>query len=101
MLSTASISRWLKASLTQSSEELIPDEVPESFILILSYKNTHHREDTRMVAMWCAELRQGYKKTVRFYTTPVLFFTLLRPQAPLLEGFVMWNTFQCVQNVES
>ena len=35
MLSTASISRWLKASLMQNSEELTPDEAPEPFILTL------------------------------------------------------------------
>ena len=34
MLSPASISRWLKASLTQNSKELIADEAPEPFILI-------------------------------------------------------------------
>ena len=38
-----------------------------------------------MAAMWCAELRQGYKKPVRLYTTPV----------SLLEGFIMWDAFQC------
>ena len=31
---TASISRWLKTSLTQNSEELIADEAPEPFTLI-------------------------------------------------------------------
>ena len=71
MPSTASISRWLKASLTQNSEELIADEAPEPFILICRIETPHHREDTRIAAMWCAELRQGYKKSVQFYTTPV------------------------------
>ena len=55
--STASISRWLKASLTQNSEELIPDEAPGSFILICRIETPHHREDTRMAAMWCAGTR--------------------------------------------
>ena len=53
------------------------DEAPEPFILIYRIETLHHREDTRMAAMWCAELRQGYKKPVRFYTTPVRIFTLL------------------------
>ena len=57
MLSTASISRWLKASLTQNSEELIADEAPGSFILICRIATPHHREDTRMAAMWCAGTR--------------------------------------------
>ena len=34
MPSTASISRWLRASLTQNSEKLIADEALEPFILI-------------------------------------------------------------------
>ena len=29
-----------------------------------------------MAAMWCAELPQGYKKPVRFYTTPVWLLRL-------------------------
>ena len=59
MPSTASISRWLKASLTQNSEELIADEAPELFILIcrIETPHHHHREDTRMAAMWCAGTR--------------------------------------------
>ena len=57
MPSTASISCWLKASLTQNSEELIPAEAPEPFTLICRIETPHHREDTRMAAMWCAELR--------------------------------------------
>ena len=61
MPSTASISCWLKASLTQNSEELIADEAPEPFILICRIETPHHREDTRMAAMWCAELRRGSK----------------------------------------
>ena len=62
MPSTASISRWLKASLTQNIEELIPDEASEPFILICRIETPHHREGTRMAAIWHAELRQGYKK---------------------------------------
>ena len=89
MPSTASISRWLKASLTQNIEELIPDEASEPFILICRIETPLHRKDTRMAAMRCAELRQGYKKPVRFYTTLVILFTLLRPRARLPEGFVM------------
>ena len=61
MPSTASISCWLKASLTQNSEELIPAEAPEPFTLICRIETPHHREDTRMAAMWCAELRRGSK----------------------------------------
>ena len=57
MPSTASISRWLKASLTQNSEELIADEAPKPFILICRVETSHHREDTRMAAMLCTELR--------------------------------------------
>ena len=41
MPSTASISRWLKASLMQNSEELMLGEAPEPFIL-----TPHHCEDT-------------------------------------------------------
>ena len=63
MPSMASISRWLKTSLTQNSEELIAGEAPEPFILICRIETPHHREDTRMAAIWCAELPQGYKKT--------------------------------------
>ena len=59
MPSTASISRWIKASLTQKNEELIADEAPEPFILICRIETTHHREDTRIAVMLCAELRQG------------------------------------------
>ena len=51
MPSTASISRWLKASLTQNSEEPIPDETPEPFILICRIETLYHREDTRTAAM--------------------------------------------------
>ena len=78
MPSTASISRRLKASLTQNSEELIADEAPEPFTLICRIEALRRLEGTRMAAMWCAELRQGYKKPVRFYTTSVQLFTLLR-----------------------
>ena len=81
MPATASVSRWLKASLTQNSEELIADEAPEPFILICLIETPHRREYTRMAAMWCAELRQEYKKPVRFYTASVQLFTLLRPRA--------------------
>ena len=42
---------------------MIADEAPEPFILICRIEALHHREDTRMAAMRCAELRQGYKKT--------------------------------------
>ena len=76
MPSTASISRWFKTSLTQNSEELTADEAPEPFILICRIKTPHYREDRRMAAMWCAELPQGYKKPVRFYTTPVRLLRL-------------------------
>ena len=96
MPSTASISRWL----TQNSEELITDEAPKLFILICRIETPLHREDTRMAAMRCAELRQGYKKPVRFYTTLVILFTLLRPRALLPEGFVMCDAFQRVKNVD-
>ena len=101
MPSTASISRWLKASLTQNSEELILDEAPEPSILICRIETPHCLKDTRMAAMWCAELRQGYKKPLRFYDTGSTFHasTFLRPRASLLEGFVMWNAFQCSKNV--
>ena len=92
--SPASISHWLKASLTQNSEELILDEAPELFILICRIETPHHREDTKMAAMWCAELRQKYKKPVRFYTTPVRLFMLLRPRGRLPEGFAIWDAFQ-------
>ena len=78
MPSMASISRWLKTFLMQNSEEMIADEAPEPFILICRIETPHHREEPRMAAMWCAELRQGYKKPVQLYTTPVLLFTLLR-----------------------
>ena len=64
---------------------MIADEAPKPFILICRIETLHHREEPRMAAMWCAELRQGYKKPVRFYTTPV----------SLLEGFIMWDAFQC------
>ena len=57
MPSTASIFRWLKAFLTQNSEELIADEAPEPFILICRVETSHHREDTRMAAMLCTALR--------------------------------------------
>ena len=96
MLSTASISRWLEAPLTQNSEELIADEAPKPFILMCRIKTPHHREDTRMTTMWCAELPQGYKKTVAIlYDTGSTFHTstLLRPRARLPEGFVMWDAF--------
>ena len=52
MPSTASISRWLKASLTQNSEELTADEASDPFILICRIETPYHREDTRMAAMW-------------------------------------------------
>ena len=58
------------------------------------------REDIRMAAMWRAKLRQGYKKPVRLYTTSVRLFTLIRPRAYLQEGFVMWDAFQRVKNVD-
>ena len=48
---TASISRWLKTSLTQNSEELIADEAPEPFTLICHIEALHDREDTRTAAM--------------------------------------------------
>ena len=57
MPSTASISRWLRASLTQNSEKLIADEALEPFILICRIETPHHRENTRMAAMWCAGTR--------------------------------------------
>ena len=60
MPSTASISRRLKASVMQSSEELIADEAPELVVwlaAVLRHKN----------GCDCAELRQGYKKPLRFY----------------------------------
>ena len=100
MPSTASISRWLKASLTQNIEELIPDEASEPFILICRIETPHHHEDTKMAAIWHAELRQGYKKSVRFYTTLVRLFTFPRPRVRLPEGFVMWDAFQRVKNVD-
>ena len=78
MPSTASISRRLKASVMQNSEELIADEAPEPLTLICRIEAPRRFEGTRMAAMWCAELRQGYKKPVRFYTTSVQLFTLLR-----------------------
>ena len=40
MPSTASISRWLKTSLTQNSEELIANEALEPFILICRIETT-------------------------------------------------------------
>ena len=40
MPSTASVSRWLKASLTQNSEELIANEALEPFILICRIATT-------------------------------------------------------------
>ena len=42
---------------------MIADEAPEPFILICRIETPHHLEEPRMAAMWCAELRQGYKKT--------------------------------------
>ena len=53
-----------------------------------------------MAAMWCAELRQGYKKPVRFYTAMVILFTLLRSRARLPQGFVMRDAFQRVKNLD-
>ena len=58
MPSTVSISRRLKASLTQNSGGLIADEAPEPFILICCIETLLHRGDTKMAAMLCTELRQ-------------------------------------------
>ena len=66
MHSTVSISRWLKASLAQNSGGLITDEAPEPFILTCCIETPHHRGDTKMAAIWCAELRQGSRHGTKF-----------------------------------
>ena len=116
MPSTASISRWLKTSLTQNSEELIADEVPEPFILICRIETPHHRGTQKWLQCGAQNYGKDIKKPVRFYTTPVRLFTLLRfyastllrfyastllrPRARLPQGFVIWDAFQRVKNVD-
>ena len=100
MPSTASISRWLKTSLTQNSEELIADEVSEPFILICRIETPHHRGTQKWLQCGAQNYGKDIKKPVRFYTTPVRLFTLLRPRARLPQGFVIWDAFQRVKNVD-
>ena len=63
MPSTASISRWLKTSLTQNSEELIADEVPEPFILICRIETPHHRGTQKWLQCGAQNYGKDIKKT--------------------------------------
>ena len=61
MPSTASISRWFEASLTQNSEELIADEAPEPFILICRIETPHHLRTKE----WLRCDAQNYRKDIK------------------------------------
>ena len=80
---TVSISCWLKASLTQNSEEVILDKAPEPFTLICRIETPHHRGTQEWLQCGAQNYGKDIKKLVRFYTTPV----------SLLEGFIMWDAF--------
>ena len=58
---TVSISCWLKASLTQNSEEVIADKAPEPFTLICRIETPHHRGTQE----WLQCGAQNYGKDIK------------------------------------
>ena len=81
MPSTASISRWLKTSLTQNSEELIANEALKPFILIC-------RIETTIVGTqkWLQCGAQNYSKDIKNRCDFTRFY---------VRGHVYWKALLC------